>query len=68
MYFQTKKCKERLIIKFKKYFFGLFIKFYHTESNFNDFKYLPKNNNKKHPIKIKIKKIISGIPIKFQHK
>ena len=68
MYFQTKKYKERAIIKLKKYFFGLLIKFSHKLSNFNDFKCLPKKYIKQVPINIKDKNIIIGIPIIFQHK
>ena len=68
MYFQTKEYNERASSKFKKYFFGLCLKFYHKESNFNDFKCFPKKNNKQSPINIKDKNIIKGIPIIFQHK
>ena len=68
VYFQIKKYKRRAKIKLKKYFFGLDLKFFHKECNFNDFKFFPKKNNKQSPIKIKDKNIIKGIPIIFQHK
>ena len=68
MYFQTKNNSKKAISNLKQYFFGLFLKFSHKECNFNDFKCLPKKNNKQIPINIKRKKIIIGTPIIFQHK
>ena len=65
IYFQTKKYKRKLTIKFNAYFILFIINFF---QEIDKLSYIPSNLDSKIPKSIKKEKIITGTPKIFQQK